>query len=86
LVAEDVEDLELSDFRAAGTGAASLLRLLEARQVYLHGCRPLNEVALFLSVEGAGSRGILLQANDLRQASQVCTLPEGASVDVIIQT
>ena len=84
LVGEDVEDLDLSNFRAAGTGPAALLRLSDARQVYLHGCRPLGEVALFLSVEGAGSRGILLQSNDLRRADQVCTLAEGVSVDAII--
>jgi hypothetical protein len=84
LVGEDVEDLELTNFRAAGTGPAALLRLSDTRQVYLHGCRPLSDVALFLSVEGAGSRDILLQSNDLRRANQVCTLAEGVSVDAII--
>jgi Glycosyl hydrolases family 28 len=83
VVAEDVEDLELSSFRAAGSGAAALLRLRDARQVYLHGCRPLNEVPLFLSVEGAGSREILLQANDLRRAGQSCALADGAPPDAI---
>jgi hypothetical protein len=85
LVGEDVEDLELSNFRAAGASPAALLRLREARQVYLHGCRPLGEVALFLSVEGTGSQGILLQANDLRRAGQVFTLAEGAPVGAIIE-
>jgi hypothetical protein len=86
LVGEDVEDLELSNFRASGTGPTALLRLRDARQVYLHGCRPLGEVALFLSVEGAGSRGILLQANDLRRAGHVCTLAEGAPGDAIMDS
>ena len=86
LVGEDVEDLELSNFRAAGVGPAALLCLRNARQVYLHGCRPLGEVALFLSVEGAGSQGILLQANDLRRAGQVCILAEGAPVNAITKT
>ena len=85
LVGEDVQDLELSNFRAAGASPAALLRLREARQVYLHGCRPLNEVPLFLSVEGAGSRGILLQANDLRRADQDFALAEGAPVGAIIE-
>jgi hypothetical protein len=80
-----VEDLELSSFRAAGTGSAALLRLREARQVYLHGCRPLNEVALFLSVEGPRSQGILLQANNLRRARQGHTLAEGAPDEAIIK-
>ena len=83
LVGEDVEDLEISSFRAAGSGAAGLLRLRDARQVYLHGCRPLNEVTLFLNVEGAGSRGILMQANDLRRAGQSCVLANGAPPEAI---
>jgi len=39
----------------------------------------LNDVAVFLSVEGSGSQGILLQANDLRRAGQDCRLAEGVS-------
>jgi hypothetical protein len=83
LVGDDVEDLELSNFRAAGSGASMLLRLRGARQVYLHGCRPLNDVPLFLSVEGAGSRDILLQANDLRRAGRSCALADGAPPEAI---
>jgi hypothetical protein len=85
LVGEDVEDLELDNFRAAGSGPSPLLRLREACQVYLHGCRPLGDaIALFLSVEGSASREILLQANDLRRAAKVYTLAEGAPVDAIL--
>jgi hypothetical protein len=69
-----VEDLEFSNFRAAGGGAEALLRLRDARKVYLHGCRPLNDIPLFLRVEGAGSREILLQANDLHRAGESCAL------------
>ena len=85
LVGEDVEDLELSNFQAGGTGPAGLVCLREARQVYLHGCRPLNEVTLFLRVEGPGSKGILLQANDLRLAGQEYKLAKGASGEAIIK-
>jgi len=84
LVGDDVEDLELANFRAAGTDSTALLRLTDARQVYVHGCRPLNEVALFMSVAGSGSRDILLQANDLRRADRVCNQAEGVSVDTTI--
>ncbi len=84
LVGEDVEELELSDFRADGS-ASAMLRLREAREVYLHGCRPLNETPLFLNVEGAGSRDIFLQANDLRRANQEFSLAEGASEKALIK-
>jgi hypothetical protein len=85
LVGEDVEDLELSDFRAAGSGPAALLRLREARHVYLHGCRPLDKVPLFLSVEGAGSRDILLQVNDFHLVGQVYTLADGATAKAMVK-
>ena len=86
LVGEDVADLTLASFRAAATGSTPLLRLCDARQVYVHGCRPLGKVSLFLSVEGAASRDILLQANDLRQASRVCARIADAPVDAIIES
>jgi len=86
LAGEDVEDLELSNFRAGGTGPAALLRLRDYRQVYLHGCRPLGDTALFLSVEGPSSREILLQANDLHRVAQAYTLAEGAPAKAIINS
>jgi len=84
LVGEDIEDMELANFRAAGIGPEPLIRLCDVRQAYLHGCRPVGEVALFLGVKGAGSRGILLQGNDFRRAAQVYTLEDGAPVEAVI--
>ncbi len=72
LVCEDVEDLELSGFRAEGNSEGELLRLCDTRLAYIHGCRPTSPVAEFLQVKGAGSREILLQANDLRRANKTC--------------
>jgi hypothetical protein len=86
LVGEDVENVELSGFRAVGAGAEGLLRLRDAREVYIHGCRALNEVPLFLQVEGKGSRGILMQANDLRRACNAFALAEGAPADSVVQS
>jgi len=81
---EDVENFEIANFRAAGSGPSPLLRLRDARQVYVHGCRPLGDVSLFLTVEGHASREILLQANNLHQAVQAYTLADGAPVNAII--
>ena len=55
----------------------------KARQIYLHGCRLLGEVAPSLSVECAGSQGILL-ANDL--AGQSVALAEETPIQAIIKT
>ena len=85
MFAEDVENLELANFRASGTSSAALIRLCNARQVYLHSCRPLDKVPLFLSVEGAASRGILLQGNDLRQASLHYSLTGDAQAGAVLK-
>ena len=84
LVCDDVEDLELANFRAAGNVEEALLRLCDARQVYIHGCRPLGDVGLFLSVEGAASQGILLQANDLRRAAKSHAVADGAGESAVV--
>ncbi len=84
LVCDDVENLELANLRAMGNVQAELLRLCDVRYAYLHGCRPLNEVGLFLGVEGAACRDILLQANDLRRADRKCTLADGAPAGAVI--
>ena len=60
------------------------LRLCDARQVYIHGCRPLGDVGLFLSVEGAASQGILLQANDLRRAATSHAVADGAGESAVV--
>jgi hypothetical protein len=84
LAAEDVEDLELSNFRAAGNGPEPLIRLCDVRRAYLHGCRPTTATALFLEVTGTGSQGILLQGNDLRRAARVYTEADGTPVETIV--
>jgi hypothetical protein len=83
LVCEDIENLELVNFRAAGNTAHELLCLRDARQVYIHGSRPLGKVSCFLKVEGETCQDILLQANDLRQAAQAFS-GSGSSVAVTL--
>ena len=80
IVCDDVQDLELSDFRAAGEQESeSLIRLQQTRQAFIHGSRPLNETGTFLRVEGLESRNIGLAGNDLRRANKILELGEGAS-------
>jgi hypothetical protein len=71
IYAEDVEDLELSAFRAEGNPEAdAVVRLLDARRVFIHGSRPLTEVPAFVRVEQGDPDEILLEANDLRLAQR----------------
>jgi len=84
LVCDDVEDLELANFRAVGDPQVELLRLADTRHAFIHGCRPLKEIGLFAGVEGASSRDILLAANDLRRAAQSHALADGADEKAVI--
>jgi polygalacturonase len=77
LVADDVEDLEVFGFRAAGSGREPLIRLLETRGALIRGSRPPGAVERFLRVEGQGSRDIALLGNDLRQVRDTASLSGG---------
>ncbi len=67
IVADDVEKIELNVFSAASDGVNHLIRLIQTKDAFIHGCRPLGPVPVFLRVEGEQSKAIVLKANDLRQ-------------------
>jgi polygalacturonase len=69
IICDQVEDLELAGLKAAPpSGSEPLLRFRNARNVFVHGSRPLALVETFLLVEGQQSTAIALVANNLRQA------------------
>jgi hypothetical protein len=69
LVCDDVEDIELSGFRAEGNADAdALIRLRDTRGAFVHGSRPLTPVKVFIQTDG--SPDVLLEGNDLRKAGQ----------------
>jgi polygalacturonase len=67
LLADDAEDLEISDFKAA-IGAERFARVIRSRGVTIRDSRPLQRVDTFVSVEGEGTTGVALVGNDLRLA------------------
>ncbi len=80
VVCDDVQDLELAEFRAAADpDVAALVVLRDTRQAFIHGCRPLQPVRTFLRVEGVGSQEVILAGNDLHKASQAVELGRDAS-------
>jgi Glycosyl hydrolases family 28 len=84
VVCDDAEGLDFSDFQAEGNeGSGSLLRLEQARRVFIHGSCSLNAVGAFLRVEGTGSHQIGLSGNDFRQTRRVLELREGAPSDAV---
>ena len=69
LVCEDIEDLELSGFRAeVDANSEALIRLKDTSGVFIHGSRPLTKVKAFVRLEGTSD--LLLEGNDLRKADK----------------
>jgi len=86
VVCDDVEDLELSSFRAAGDAEAEcLVRLEDTRTAFIRGCRPTGNISTFLRVEGETSREIVVGENDLRKATRHVDLTDGATEDAIVR-
>ena len=84
VVCDDADDVEISNFRAEGNAKAEcLIRLQNARGVFVHGSRPLSQVAAFVRVEGGQSRDIALSGNDLRRASKPTEIGGGAPESAI---
>ena len=67
LVCEDVEDLELTAWRATGSPEAPEIVLRNVRDAFLHGCRPGATSAAFVRVEGNASRAICVAATARRE-------------------
>lgn len=85
LICDDVEDLELSNFRAAVFGDEPVIRLHQTRKALIHGSRPLRDAATFLSVEGAQSTAVALLSNDFRYVQEVTVKGDGFTGDVVMQ-
>ena len=71
IIAENIEDLEIRNFRVEGTAQTpEVIRLENAREVLISDCRLTNEVPVFLSIHGERSNNIILKNNNLKQAKQ----------------
>jgi transposase len=71
IVCDDVQDVELTGFKAEGNvKAESLIRLQDTQQVFITGSRPLKRIGAFLRVEGPRSREICLSGNELGLAQK----------------
>ncbi len=71
LVCDDVEDLELQNFRAsAQKEAESLARLVKVRRANIANSRPLGPVRNFLQLDQTPPAEVLLKGNDLRLVSK----------------
>jgi hypothetical protein len=72
VVFDDVEDALIDDLDAPGSpGTESVVRLTDARSIFVRGCRPKAGTDLFLKLDGMRSEGIILTGNDFSGAFKV---------------
>jgi Glycosyl hydrolases family 28 len=84
VVFENVEDAGVNGLSAQGNPKAQgLLRLTDARDVYLSGCRVLTPTAAFVHTEGASSRGITIDGGDVAKAATIASFGNGASKEAV---
>lgn len=84
VVLDHVSDVAMAGFAAQGNAeASSVVRMIESRDVLLTSPRTLAAAAAFLEVEGAGSKGIVVEGGDLSKAASKVAFRKGASNDSV---
>ena len=72
LVLDDIEDALIDDLDAPySPGAAAVVRLTDARNIFLRGCRPKAGTELFMKVDGEKSEKIFLTGNNFSDTAKV---------------
>ena len=71
LVCDDVEDLDVEGLRAApGAGTQPVIKLIQTRRAFVHGCSAPAGTKTFLETQGERSGEIVLMNNNLTGAEQ----------------
>jgi len=87
LVLDDVEDAVIDGFDApVCRGGNSTIRLSDAKNISIRGCRPKAGTDVFLEVQGAKSEGIVLTGNDFSGAEKVLVSGENVANTAVSQT
>ncbi|HIQ21945.1 MAG TPA: glycoside hydrolase family 28 protein [Planctomycetes bacterium] len=77
LVCDDVTGLVIDGLDTpCAADARPVIRLTQARDVLIHGCRPQGPLGTFLQLGGDQTQGVILAGNDLRRAKQIAQLAE----------
>ena len=84
ILCDDVEDMELSHIKAMGSmQAEALIKLKNSRNVFIHGCKPLNRVKVFLKLEGSDFSMIKYCANNLLSADKPIECESKTILDIL---
>ena len=83
LIFDEAEEIELDGVQAEAESGGELARLINTRDLFIHGCRLRSGGASFLRVEGSQSSGIRLAANDPGFTGQTASFADGARSDAL---
>jgi hypothetical protein len=84
IVMDHVSDAELGGVSAHGNPQAkAVVRMNETRDVLITSPRVLTAASSFLSVDGAGCSGIVVDGGDLSKAAKPVTIGSGASAGAV---
>jgi hypothetical protein len=75
---DDTNVLELSGFRGQCDATAPMLRLRDGQEVFISTCWPVGPIGTFLRLEGERCGGVVMEGNNLRDASVQVELADGA--------
>jgi hypothetical protein len=85
IVGDDVDDMELSGFKAEGSKRAeSMIRLENSRNVLINNSRPLNRIGTFLRLEGAKSEVVRLAGNRDDLSDRMWESAEGTKAKAVL--
>jgi len=72
-----VDGLEVIGLRASVTGTEPLVRLRQARDVLVQGCRATAPVATLVAIEDLHKQEVAVMANDLRNVKEEIGITRG---------
>jgi len=84
VIFDHVKDAAVNGLSMLGDkGAESVMRFIESEDVLLSATRVLTPAAVFLQVEGAGSKHIKIDGGDLDKAASPLAFKAGADSKIV---
>jgi hypothetical protein len=85
IVFDDVDEAVIDSLDAPfASGAAGMIRCTNSRDILIRNCRPTNHTELFLELNGARTKNILLLSNDLRGVKEIANSSEDVSESAFV--
>ena len=79
IIFDNVQDASINGLTAKGSEATEFLRFINSKDILLTGTRLLTPAPIFLRVEGASSKGVVVDGGDLGKATQQVVFENGAT-------